>query len=111
MPGTSGRWLGSGAMDKKGNLLVGYTASSSSMFPSIMFAGRGADDPAGKLSKEVVGVAGTKSQADVERWGDYSSMSVDPTDDCTFWFTTEVMEQSHKAWQTSVVHTKFANCS
>jgi len=111
VPGTSGRFIGSAAMDKKGNLLVGYTASSSSMFPSIMFAGRDAGDPIGKLSKELLAVAGTKSQADVDRWGDYASMSIDPTDDCTFWFTTEVMEKNRKAWQTSIVHTKFTNCS
>lgn len=110
MPGTADRWLGSAAMDKRGNLLIGYSASSPTMFPSIMLAGRSPSDPAGRLSKEVVAVAGTKAQSGSDRWGDYANMSVDPLDDCTFWFTTEVMDKGHRLWQTAVAHTKFANC-
>jgi hypothetical protein len=110
-PGTTARWLGSVAMDKKGNMLAGYSASGSSLFPSVMIAGRAASDPTGKLSKEMTAVPGTASQINVDRWGDYANMTVDPTDDCTFWFTTEVMDKNHKRWQTSIVHTKFNNCS
>ena len=110
-PGTTARWMGSAAMDKQGNLLVGYSASSSAQFPAIMLAGRSAADTPGKLSKEMVGLKGSAAQQDFERWGDYASMTVDPTDDCTFWFTTELMDQNHRSWQTSIVHTKFKNCT
>jgi hypothetical protein len=110
-PGTAARWMGSVAMDKMGNLLAGYSSSGASLFPSIMFAGRAAGDPKGKLSKEITGVAGTKAQVEFERWGDYANMTVDPTDDCTFWFTTEVMDKNRKRWQTAFLHTKFNNCN
>jgi hypothetical protein len=110
-PGTSARWMGSVAMDKQGNMLAGYSASGSSLFPSIMIAGRAAGDPKGTLSKEMTAVPGSASQTDSNRWGDYANMTVDPTDDCTFWFTTEVMDKTHTRWQTQIVHTKFNNCT
>ncbi|HEY6218698.1 MAG TPA: hypothetical protein VIV65_01490, partial [Gemmatimonadaceae bacterium] len=110
-PGSTARWIGSVAMDKKGNLLAGYSSSSSSTFPSVMIAGREAADPNGKLSKEVKAVAGSAAQTGFSRWGDYSSMTLDPTDDCTFWFTTELQDKNHKRWQTTVVHTKFNSCN
>jgi hypothetical protein len=110
-PGTSARWMGSVAMDKMGNMLAGYSASGSSLFPSIKIAGRAVDDPKNKLSKEVTVVAGTAAQADTDRWGDYANMTVDPTDDCTFWFTTEILDKNHELWQTAFMHTKFANCN
>jgi hypothetical protein len=109
-PGTSARWMGSVAMDKMGNMLAGYSASSASLFPSIKIAGRAASDPKNKLSKELTVVPGTAAQADTDRWGDYANMTVDPTDDCTFWFTTEILDKNHELWQTAFMHTKFASC-
>jgi hypothetical protein len=110
-PGTAARWMGSVAMDKKGNLLAGYSSSSTLLFPSIMIAGRAAGDPKSKLSKEIAAVPGTKAQIEFERWGDYANMTIDPADDCTFWFTTEVMDKNRNRWQTKVVHTKFNDCN
>jgi hypothetical protein len=106
---TFARWIGSAAMDKKGNLLIGYSASSSSISPAIRLAGRKAADPLNLLSKEV-NIASGKNVAQGGRWGDYSNMSLDPLDDCTFWFTTEFMGETNKSWQTRVVHTKFNDC-
>jgi hypothetical protein len=85
------RWTGSLAMDKNGNIALGYSISSGSTFPGVRYTSRMAGDPLGTLpGGEVELVAGTDVQTrSFNRWGDYSTMSVDPTDDCTFWFTQE----------------------
>ena len=60
------------------------------MYPSIAATGRTPADPLGTMETELVYVAGTGSQPDTSnRWGDYSSMRIDPVDNCTFWYTTE----------------------
>lgn len=108
------RWMGSVAMDGSGNLAVGYSASSSSAFPSIRYAGRLTGDPLGTLAQgEAVLQAGGGSQEHpASRWGDYSMMSVDPTDDCTFWYTSEYYSATSSAdWKTRIGKFKFAECT
>lgn len=84
------RWMPSAALDADGNLAIGYSASSTALFPSLHYAGRLDGDPAGLAQGEATLRAGTASQqADGSRWGDYFSLNVDPVDDCTFWFTGE----------------------
>jgi hypothetical protein len=85
------RWMGSAAMNGQGDIAVGYSVSSGSTYPSIRYTTRQATAPLGLLTGgEVEIVAGAGSQAtSYNRWGDYSSMSVDPLDDCTFWYTQE----------------------
>jgi hypothetical protein len=85
------RWMGSAAMDGSGNIALGYSVSSSAQFPSVRYTSRAAADPPGTLpGGEQVMVAGSSVQtASVNRWGDYSTMSVDPVDGCTFWYTQE----------------------
>jgi hypothetical protein len=107
------RWMGSMASDAKGNLALGYSISSSSMYPSINIAGRLANDPPGKLTQgEATLVAGGGSQTSAsDRWGDYSSMSIDPVDDCTFWYTTEYYAAtSVYAWHTRIGAFSFPGC-
>jgi hypothetical protein len=102
------RWMGSAAMDGNGNIAVGYNVSSSSTFPSLRYAGRLASDPAGTLPQgENSLVAGTASNAS-NRYGDYSSLNVDPVDDCTFWFTGEYNTSSQ--WSTRIGAFSFAGC-
>ena len=89
-PDASSRWMGSIAMDRNGNIAIGYSLSSAIQHPSIGITGRLAGDPLGLMGAEDIWFAGTGSQVDSSnRWGDYSTMSVDPTDDCTFWYTQE----------------------
>ena len=89
-PDASFRWMGSMAMDGHGNIALGYSKSSSTMYPSIGITGRLAGDPLGTMGAEDVWFAGGGSQvASSSRWGDYSTMSIDPVDDCTFWYTQE----------------------
>ncbi|HZE88582.1 MAG TPA: HYR domain-containing protein, partial [Verrucomicrobiae bacterium] len=99
------RWLASAAMDKNGNLAVGYSVSSATVFPGLSYSGRFPADPAGTLPQgETSIVAGAGSQTNASgRWGDYSSMTVDPVDDCTFWFSSEYYAATSDAgWRTRI---------
>ena len=111
-PDTSARWMGSAAMDQQGNLLVGYSASSSSLKPSIRYTGRLAGDALGTLQTENTLITGTGSQTGgLSRWGDYSAMTIDPVDDCTFWFTTEYLKANGSFnWSTRIGSFRFPSC-
>lgn len=106
------RWMGSIAMDKVGNMAVGYTMGSATTRPSISFAGRDANDPLNTLSTDNSLQVGSGSQlATLSRWGDYSTMAVDPVDDCTFWYTSEYLQVSGTFnWSTRVGSFKFSSC-
>jgi hypothetical protein len=112
-PDAENRWMGSAALDASGNMMVGYSASSATSFPSIRLAGRLAGDPLGQLSQgETTMQAGAGAQTGANRWGDYSSLSVDPVDGCTFWYTTEYLPQtSSNQWHTRVGSVKFPGCT
>ncbi|MGA7616620.1 MAG: PKD domain-containing protein [Thermoanaerobaculia bacterium] len=92
-PDSNSRWMGSAAMDKNGNIVVGYSISSGTTFPDIVYTARTPNDPLGSMPNGEVSLnVGLGSQTGtLHRWGDYSSMSVDPTDDCTMWYTTEYL--------------------
>ncbi|MBZ5663606.1 MAG: hypothetical protein LAO30_03295 [Acidobacteriia bacterium] len=111
-PDSSYRWMGSVAMDQAGDLAVGYSVSSSSLNPTIRYAGRIPTDPASTLETEVNVVTGTGSQTTgLSRWGDYSAMQVDPVDDCTFWYTQEYMKTNGTFnWNTRIANFKFPTC-
>jgi hypothetical protein len=106
------RWMGSIAMDKIGNIAVGYSVSSGTVQPSIRFAGREVNDPLNTLSLEDSMQVGTGSQVQtLSRWGDYSTMAIDPVDDCTFWYTTEFLKTSGTFnWSTRISSFKFVTC-
>jgi len=93
-------------------MAVGYSVSSSSMFPAIRYAGRLASDPLNTLGQtEASLIEGTGSQSNgYNRWGDYASMSVDPTDNCTFWFTTEYYATTSNNWQTRIGSFQLPDC-
>ena len=109
-PDSTWRWMGSAAQDKQGNIAVGYSASSSSIYPQIRYAGRLVSDTLGQLTQgETTMYSGTGSQtATHSRWGDYSSMMVDPADECTFWYTQEYYTTS---WRTRIGSFKFPGCT
>ena len=111
-PDSSYRWMASAGMDKVGNLLIGYTVSSTKRAPGIAFTGRMVSDPPGQLSAEkLVALTSTGVQTDPDRWGDYASVTVDPVDDCTFYFATQfVPTKGHFNWQTQISRFKFPNC-
>jgi hypothetical protein len=111
-PDSTSRWMGSIAMDKAGNIAVGYSASSGSVYPSVRYAARGALDPLNTLSSEITARVGSGSQLpNLSRWGDYSAMTVDPVDDCTFWYTSEYLATNGTwNWNTWITSFKVNDC-
>jgi hypothetical protein len=109
------RWMGSVAMDKRGDLAAGYSASGPDDYPSLRYTGRAAGDPLGQMTQaEHVLYTGLGPQLEAEgRWGDYSALTVDPTDDCTFWFTSEYLTTDVVvlgSWRTRVGSFRFPGC-
>jgi len=117
-PDSQWRFMGALAMDQNADIAVGYTVSGSGsgQYPSIAYAGRVPTDTLGTLESEVVMLAGTGSQKSggYDRWGDYSSMTVDPTDDCTFWFTESYIQTTGQNegfnWSTGIGSFVFPGC-
>lgn len=110
---TTARWMGSIAMNKCGDIMVGYSASASSAtYPSIRVTGRLSTDPLGQLQTETNVVSGTGSQiGGLSRWGDYSAMQIDPSDDKTFWYTTEYIQNTGSFnWSTRIIPVQFSTC-
>jgi hypothetical protein len=109
-PDNTSRWLGSAAMDGHGNLAIGFSASGPAIHPQIRYAGRLVTDPINTLSQgETHLFDGTGSQTGSgNRWGDYSSLTVDPVDDSTFWYTNEYYAATTSFnWRTRVGSFKF----
>jgi len=98
-PDATHRWMGSVAMDGAGNIALGYSVSSSTVFPGVRYTGRLASDPLGTMPQgEQSIIGGAASLTWTLRWGDYSAMSVDPVDDCTFWYTQEYVRDNTPAY-------------
>ncbi len=112
-PDASFRWMGSMAMDKDGNIALGYSKSSATTYPSIAVTGRLAGDPLGTMGAEDLFIAGGGSQVNSSsRWGDYSTMSIDPVDDCTFWYTQEYYaETAGFDFKTRIGALRFPSCT
>jgi hypothetical protein len=113
-PDSEHRWMGSLGMDKAGDMALGYSVSGADLYPSVRYAGRLPGDPLGELSQaEQTLVAGGGAQTHSSgRWGDYSTMSLDPTYDCTFWYTQEYYASTSSAgWQTRIGSFKFPTCT
>jgi hypothetical protein len=111
-PDESYRWMPSIAMDGDGNVALGYSVSSGSMSPAIRYTGRLRDDPANTLQAEASIIEGGGSQTTgLDRWGDYSAMTIDPVDDCTFWYTTEYLKANGTFnWSTRIASIRFPTC-
>jgi hypothetical protein len=112
-PDGTDRWMASMAMDKNGNIAMGYSASSTTLKPSIRFTGRLRSDVRNRMQTESVIINGGGSQTGtLTRWGDYSTMRVDPTDDCTFWYVNEYLAADGTFnWRTRVASFKFPTCN
>jgi len=113
------RWMGSVAMDKKGNMALGYSVvNGTTVFPGIRYTGRLAGDPLGQMTLgEGTIIDGTGVQRTTNsRWGDYTDITVDPTDDCTFWYVNEYytlagQQSSTAGWQTRIGSFKLPGCN
>jgi len=112
-PDSNFRWMGSIAMDQSGDIGVGFSVSGSTIHPQIHYAGRLVGDPPGTLPQgEGTIIDGPGSQTGgLTRWGDYSDIVVDPSDDCTFWYTTEYIPSNGSFnWRTRIGTFKFPTC-
>ena len=107
-PDAVNRWMGASSMDKDGNIAVVYNVSSTSVYPGIRFAGREAGDTAGVFTQTEQILATGAGANTSERYGDYQSLSVDPADGCTFWFTGEHNPSTN--WATRIASFKFSGC-
>jgi hypothetical protein len=115
-PDATYRWMASLAEDQVGDIGLGYSASSSSIYPGIRFTGRIPSDPLGTMESEVSVVVGDGSQMPYpnagNRWGDYTAMVVDPADDCTFWYVDQYEKVSGVFnWSTNIGSFVFSGCS
>jgi hypothetical protein len=112
------RWMGSIAQDKNGGMALGYSVvNGTTVFPGIRYTGRVAGDPLGTMPQgEGVIINGSGVQTTTNsRWGDYTSMNVDPVDDCTFWYVNEYYTAAGQAssaagWQTRIASFKLPGC-
>jgi hypothetical protein len=115
------RWMGSIAQDHQGNMLMGYSGSSTTVFPSVYVTGRLNSDALNTMESETQVFAGFNSQVNVTingssypygyRWGDYTAMMPDPND-CTFWYTGEYLAQAGLFnWNTRVFSMSFPGCT
>ena len=111
-PDSTSRWMASAAMDKANDIAIGYSASSSTINPAIRFTGRVLGDPAGALETEASMLEGTGSQTTgLSRWGDYTALQVDPSDDCTFWYTSQYEKVNGTFnWSSRIGSFIFGNC-
>jgi hypothetical protein len=111
-PDAASRWMGSIAQDQQGNMLLGYSVSSSTVRPGIRYTGRLVGDAPGTMQAESTLTAGVGSQTGgLSRWGDYSSMTIDPVDDCTFWYTNQYLKATGSFnWSTRIGSFKFPGC-
>jgi hypothetical protein len=109
------RWMASCAMDSLGNIALGFNISSSNMYPAIKFTGRLANDTLNTMSLPEKGIFyGTGSNNVMDggstcRWGDYSTMTVDPSDETTFWYSTEYLASMGSGWKSRIASFTFAN--
>jgi hypothetical protein len=111
------RWMGSVAQDKNGNMALGYSVvNGTTVFPGIRYTGRLAGDPLGQMTLgEGVIINGSGVQTNTNsRWGDYTDMTVDPTDDCTLWYVNEYYQTTQpppdRNWQTRIASFKLPGC-
>ena len=105
------RWMPSIAMDKKGDIGVGYSFGGLPNFPGQRFAARRARDPRGQLTfEETVLAKGEASQTNTLRWEDYTTTAMDPSDDCTFWYVGDYLKQGDTGYRTRIGSFRLPNC-
>ena len=102
-PDSNFRWMASAAIDKKGNIGIGYSFGGKNDFPGQRFAGRHFGDPLGKLTlNEVILVKGEAAQTNTLRWEDYTQTAMDPSDDETIWYVGDYLKKGAKNYSSRI---------
>jgi len=110
-PGGFYRWMASPGMDRQGNIGIGYSFGGTPHYAGQRFAGRLAADPLGQLTfHETVLVDGEASQTNTLRWQDYTQLSMDPTDDCTFWYVGDYLKAGADSYTTKIGAFRLPGC-
>ena len=110
-PGGQYRWMASPAMDKNGNIGIGYSFGGLPDYPGQRFAGRLDGDPLGELTlREAVLVEGEESQKNTLRWEDYTQTAIDPTDDCTIWYVGDYLKAGAENYSTRIGAFQMQGC-
>ncbi|MCB1607413.1 MAG: hypothetical protein KDI71_10605 [Xanthomonadales bacterium] len=104
------RWMGSAAQDAAGNIALGYSAAGTPLAPAIRYTGRLQGDPLNQMRGEGVIINGAGENTGSGRWGDYTSLNIDPTDDCTFWYINEYFATTGGTWTLRVGSFRFPEC-
>jgi len=105
------RWMASPAMDRLGNIGIGYSFGGAPHFPGQRFAGRRASDPRGHITlRETVLVEGEASQRNTLRWEDYSQTAIDPSDDCTIWYVGDYLKRGATNYSTRIGGFRLPGC-
>jgi hypothetical protein len=105
------RWMPSIAMDKKGDIGIGYSFGGVPNFPGQRFAARQVGDPRGQLTfEETVLAKGEASQTTTLRWEDYTTTAMDPSDDCTFWYVGDYLKEGDTGYRTRIGSFRLPNC-
>lgn len=106
------RWMASPAIDKFGNIGIGYSFGGTPHFAGQRFAGRLARDPLGVLgAREAVLVEGEAAQTTTLRWQDYTQTAMDPVDDCTIWYVGDYLKQGATAYSSRIGAFRFPGCT
>jgi hypothetical protein len=104
------RWMASPAIDRQGNIGIGYSFGGAPNFPGQRFAGRLAKDPPGQLTlRETVLIEGEAAQ-NVMRWEDYTQTAIDPSDDCTIWYVGDYLKKGETNYSSRIGAFKFPGC-
>ena len=105
------RWMASPAMDRRGNIGVGYSFGGTPNFAGQRFAARLANDPLGQLTlRETVLVEGEGSQ-NVMRWEDYTQTAMDPSDDCTIWYVGDYIKKGESNYSSRIGAFRLPGCA
>jgi hypothetical protein len=106
------RWMASPAIDKHGNIGIGYSFGSREHFAGQRFAGRTPDDPRGRLTlRETVLVEGEAAQTSTLRWQDYTQTAIDPANDCTIWYVGDYLKKGADSYSTRIGAFQLPGCS
>jgi len=110
-PDANYRWMASPAVDKLGNIGIGYSFGGPEVFAGQRFAGRRPSDPLGTLPlKEAVLVEGLGAQTNTVRWEDYTQTAIDPSDDCTIWYVGDYFKAEASTYSTRIGAFRLPGC-
>lgn len=105
------RWMASPAIDRHGNIAIGYSFGSAAAFPGQRLAARLVDDPKGELTfRETVLAEGAASQTNTLRWEDYTQTAMDPADDCTIWYVGDYLKAGATSYSTRLAAVRLPTC-